>query len=621
MAVGPTADRISGAASAPMTAAEPISPTVSGADRAEKVRSRTRPGLAVVAATTLFFAVCLGFLVNTPSGIAPDEIYQFDRVIAASHGQVILDPEEINVSQGARGYQKTYVATMMWAGSPSWAEYLPLMRDQRPSLAELGGNQRSLDQDVSNYMTQHPPLYYALLGGLTWLVPGGENMPADALFLLLRFFNILLLLPLPLVFWYGARQLVGPGAVAAAAAFLPLLVPGMAKIASSINNDNLAVILGALLLALSIKVMLGNLGLRTALLLCLVAVAGSLTKGTIVFLLIIIPFAYALGVARTRRWPAPKVLIVLGIGAAVAAAWWIRNLILFGDIQPSATGAMTAAANGPVRPPDVPIDYDWFWYNVYIYIPSRFFGSLGLLEPPELPIVIIRGLAGLILVCIPIAVAALRGRRWAMAAVAALPFAELVALLYQVYEHYTNFLILPGLQGRYLYPAAFGLLIPIAIVVGLVLRQQQRWTPMVIAIGGLLVSGWALYISVEYTWLHRGENLAPSNWVRAFRTLVGFFPLPGPVTVVLALLVGALAAAGVVMTVLACTHAPWAGPAATPTGSPTGSPTGKETDSRPALETPSDSVDRADPIVAAPMPPSGAPAEGADGIVSSPRTG
>ena len=49
------------------------------------------------------------------------------------------------------------------------------------------------------------------------------------------------MLPLPWLFHLAARNLVGPGVVANAAVFLPLLVPGLARSATSINNDNLAV--------------------------------------------------------------------------------------------------------------------------------------------------------------------------------------------------------------------------------------------------------------------------------------------------------------------------------------------------------------------------------------------
>jgi len=511
-----------------------------------------RPTLAVVGATMLFFAMCMSFLINTPTGIGPDEPYQFDRVIAARHGQVILDPEEINVSKGARGIERVYIKTQMRRGSASWAEFQPLLRDERPSLAELGGNARSPNRDVSNYMTQHPPLYYGLMGGLTWLIPGAEDMPADILFLIVRMFNVLLLLPLPVLFWFSARQLVGGSPIATAAAFLPLVIPGLARVSATVNNDNLAIVLGAAVVALCAKVLRGDRSVRTAVLLSLLAVAGSLTKGTILFILVLIPIAYGAQALRARRWPAPKVLGILAVGALAAGAWWLRNLLLFGAVQPDAWGKQLARANGGVRQPGVPVDMDHYWQTVYVAVPSRFFGALGLHEPPQLPIAMIWVLSILVVVCFPIAIAILAGRRWDLVILFAVPAAALVMICYQAYLHFQTYLAIPGLQGRYVYPAVFGLVFPIAVVAGLVLGRWRRWAPMLIAAGGLVVSGWAVYTSVEYTWLHRGEQLQPSNWARAFRTLAGFFPLPGAAAATLAVLVAGLVVAGTVLTAVAC---------------------------------------------------------------------
>ena len=405
---------------------------------------------------------------------------------------------------------------------------------------------------MSNYITQHPPLYYGLMGGLTWLVPGAEDMPADALFLLVRMFNVLLLVPLPLLFYCSARWLVGSGPVAAAAASLPLLVPGLARAAAQVNNDNLAILLGAAIVAFSIKVMRGDRSVRTAAVLSGLAVAGSLTKATVLFVLPIIAIAYALQAVRARRWPAPRVLGVLVVGGLAASAWWVRNLVLFGAVQPDAWGTQFARAQGLVRPPDVPVDMNFYWHTIYNAVPSRFFGALGLPDPPQLPGPMVGILSVLLVACIPIAIVAMRGRRWEMVVIAAIPVGALAMTSFQAYRHYLSYLAIPGLQGRYAYPAVFGLLFPIAVVLGLILRRALRWAPLVVAVGGLLVSGWAVYTSVEYTWLPRGEQLQPSTWAQAFRSLAGFFPLPGAVIATLAVLVAGLLVAGTGMTVLAC---------------------------------------------------------------------
>jgi hypothetical protein len=69
---------------------------------------------------------------------------------------------------------------------------------------------------------------------------------------------------------------------------------------------------------------------------------------------------------------------------------------------------------------------------------------------------------------------------------------------------------------------------------------------------GLLVSGWALYTSAEYTWLHRGEHLGPSNWGRAFTKLAEFFPLGHPFSALFAAACAVLVVVALGLTALAC---------------------------------------------------------------------
>ena len=523
-----------------------------GAPRAGTRRSAR---MIVAAATMLFFASCLGFLVNTPTGFAPDETFQFDRVMAAWGGDVVLDPEQINTSTGSRGSERTYYDPYTRQG-PAYADMDPILRENRPSFTDLGGNTRSPQRDVSNYMTQHPPLYYGLMGGLTRLVPGAVDMPADGLYLLIRFFNVLLLLPVPFLFWFSARQLVGTNSIAAAAAFLPLLVPGLARESASINNDNLAIVLGAAIVGLSIKVMRGDNGLRTAAMLAGLAVAASLTKGTILFMLVIIPLAYGTQVFRRRSWPPGRVIGVLVVGAVFSSAWWVRNYLLFGHIQPTALGTQFARAQGPVRTADMPIDMGKFWRYVGDTMPSRVFAPLGRLEPPQLPDVMIWILWALVLATIPVAFVALRGRRWDLTVLVAVPVATLAMVLLQMYLHYASYVAFVGAQGRYAYPSIFGFVFPVAVVAALTLGRHRRWAPVLVTGGGLVVSGWALYTSVEYFWLPRGEQLQPSNWLQALQTLGGYFPLPGAFTVALTLLIGGLVVAGTTLTVLGCRRRP-----------------------------------------------------------------
>ncbi len=523
----------------------------SAADAADVDRTATPVRSArtvVVAATMIFFGVCLSFLLNSPAGVAPDETFQFDRVMAARAGDVILDPEQINVSAGSRNVEKVFYN----AFAADWADRVPALRSDRPSYSELGGEARSPQRDVSNYMTQHPPLYYGLVGGLTYLVPGATDLPGDVLYLAIRFFNVLLMLPLPALFYYAARSLVGVGAVAASAAFLPLLIPGLARGAATVNNDNLAVVLGAAVVALSIAVMGGDNRTRTAALLALLAVAGSLTKATIIFALLLIPVAYGLQVVRARAWPSRRVVVILGLGTVGASAWWVRNYLRLGTIQPDGWGTQFAKAQGRIRTVAEPVDMGDFWRYLLDKMPVRIFSPLGRLEPPQVPTAMVWVLTIVVLLAIPVAMVALPDRRWDLAFIASAPLLSLTVVVYRVYTHYLSYVAFSGAQGRYIYPSVLGLLLPVALAAGVVLGRHRRWAPAVVGCGGLVVSGWAIYTSVEYFWLDDGQQLQPSNWTEALHALGAFFPLPALASAAVAAIVAVLLTAGTVMTVVAC---------------------------------------------------------------------
>jgi hypothetical protein len=150
------------------------------------------------------------------------------------------------------------------------------------------------------------------------------------------------------------------------------------------------------------------------------------------------------------------------------------------------------------------------------------------------------------------ALVVLRGRRWELATLMAVPASAQLMVILQAYLHYRHYLAIPGLQGRYVYPTTFGVLLPLALVAVLVLGRWSRWAPTLLCGLGLLVSGWALYTSAEYTWLHRGERLVPSDWSRAFNTLAAFFPLDRRVFISLVGIGLILVVASAVLVVAAC---------------------------------------------------------------------
>lgn len=479
--------------------------------------------MAVVAGTLAFGAACLAFLIITPTLFGPDETYHVDRVIAAEHGQIVLRPEAINVSAGARGIEATYVPTYL-RGGQSLAAYHSIPRAQRPSVKALGGNSRSPDSDVSNYETQHPPFYYAVMGGLVHLWPGADGLAGDKFVMLLRLFNVLMMLTLPLLFWLSAKWLFGDNPLSRSAPFLPLLVPGLARSASTVNNDNLAIPLGALGLALAIRVLRGDRSLRTAVLIAATATAGMLTKFNVIVVLWTIPVAYFIQYRRTRRVPSRQVFVALGVGAIASGAWWVHNYIAYGKVQPSAWGSQFALAQGPPRG-NIPIDYHYFWHNLYLTVASRFWGALGLLEPPKLPHDTLMVLTAALFALPFVTFAAARGRRWDFALILAAPVVAQISVILEGYAHFRHYLSIPGVQGRYVYPAVFGVLVSFAVGAVLVLRKYSNWAPLLIFGVGTLVTLQGVFKLTEYAWVLRGFKLHPGTVRAAWRALASFSPL------------------------------------------------------------------------------------------------
>jgi hypothetical protein len=528
------------------------SPVVRNGGTSAWSRLVTRGGAWVLAASLLFGSFSLVFLLVTPTFYGPDEVFQFDRVMAASHGDLVVTPGQFRLSVGASKLQTAFIRSGEYLGTSTFGDRAASERPARPSYEAAGGNARPASA-VTNYMSQHPPLYYALMGGLVSLVPGADTMHGDLLVMVIRVFNVLLLLTLPLLFFLIARKLAGDGILARAAAFVPLLVPGLTRSATTINNDNLTIVLCVAVLLFAVSVMRGDRSISTAGWLALLCVGVSLSKGTGLIALVIVPLAYLVQLARTRRWPRPAVLGVLGIGAAGSALWWVRNLIEYRQVQPGGTaGAQLISALGPVRPPGAAIDLANFWRHVYLLLPSRFWGALGMLEPPRLPWAMIWVLCGALVLGLAAAVASMPGRRPEMILLIVLPAGMIVGVAYAAYLHYQTFLAIPGLQGRYLYPTSFGLLFPFAVLAVLVLRRGSRWAPTLLTGCALLVWGWAVYTTVDTLWLPSDVALTPGTWRSGFRQAVAFGPLPGLVTMVLALLAALGVVAGTVMTVLAC---------------------------------------------------------------------
>ncbi|MFI2365976.1 phospholipid carrier-dependent glycosyltransferase [Promicromonospora sp. NPDC019610] len=324
-------------------------------------RPRTVPGV-VWLIVLLHLAVMLAQTAVFPNVRSPDERQHVDLVLQVRQGDAWPWP----------GPGTAYVTRGVTAGGFVGADSLDgpqhladrddvPPRGERPSYRAAGGSATltaegadGRQEPVFNQLVQHPPLYYLLGAGVVGLVPGWQDAPLDQVWLLLRWWNALLALPLPLLLFATARRLRLPEPLPVAAALAPLVVPELTHLESAVNNDNLLVVLGACATLLVARVLTGDLGRRTALLLGLVSSLALLTKGFALMFPAWVLLAYVVAAWRHRRAgqlrSAATSLLVVAVVTVPGIAWWVRNVVVHGMLQPHGTH---------VTPPDLTPVHGW----------------------------------------------------------------------------------------------------------------------------------------------------------------------------------------------------------------------------------------------------------------------
>jgi small subunit ribosomal protein S36 len=286
----------------------------------------------------------------------------------------------------------------------------------------------------------------------------------------------------------------------------------------------------------------GELGPRTAVLAGTITGLGLLTKGFAV----VMPFwvLAALVVALRRSGRAglrPATVAGLAYGATclvVGGWWWIRNVILYGEPLPSRFGEMLRDRG------DSPVDVADFVHRWAYTTTRRFWGAFGWFDV-YLPTIAIT-LATIVCVVALVAFCARRDRvahtpvgdRLVLVA----PFLLLLVTQFSLsFRRYLESGQLPGLQGRYWFPALAALAIAIALGLGnLVRRHIDRLPLAVLAAAGAmqLVAGVTI---MRHYWGAPGVDIT-----ERIRAAVAWSPLPGEL-----LATGAVVAAvvGIVTTV------------------------------------------------------------------------
>jgi 4-amino-4-deoxy-L-arabinose transferase-like glycosyltransferase len=513
--------------------------------------------LAIWLVVALQTMLMVGLTVLYPPFQAPDEAAHIDYVLAHRHGQWFD-------GTGERRLQAGVVVARGQVPATQFREHVggraPLPRSMRKSFDSLGTG--ASDDPFPNQMTQHPPLYYAAAAGFSYLLPGFDHRRFDLQIFWLRLFSVLLLAPVPLLIYGAARRAGRRHSVALVAAIIPLSMPVYLRTGASVTNDSLVTLLTVVVAALLVRVAWGDLGRRTAVLLGLAWGAALLTKGFALALPPAIVLAYLVGatgpVKDRFRAAWPGIVISGGVGLAVGGWWWIRNVVVYGTVQPDGfadlSDALRQQAFGRDRPGAGDID---FFATFFRLLGQRMWGSLGLTDDPSLPHVVLFTASALFLAALVASVVAgstrfrgsLNTSGWTVGRALSLilPAALMLGAMYVGSRSFYLRGHQPiGINARYLTPAILGLAICAAVVLDLAAGRLRRWLPAVALVASLLfvaLSGYRV-LSVEMS----SASPDPSRRLTdALHFVVGWAPFPSAVTGALVVLTVLLALASVVV--------------------------------------------------------------------------
>lgn len=493
-----------------------------------------------------------------PPYVAFDEPQHVDMVVAIAEDGEYPAPAERELALGVAQSSDTVYSGNRLRGP--YTEQNAVPRDERRSLTEYGGLEPApTPPRYPNQMTQHPPAYYGLVAVVAELVPGEQDWAYDRTVALLRLTSALLLAPLPLLLWLGARRLLGDGPPAVAASALPLLVPGMTRTGGSVNNDVLVMLVAGALLVLLARVVTGDLRLRTAAGVGAVCAVALLTKGTAMPVLVAVPLAYAVGWRRSGTRLPWRQLVVVGSVAMLGGWWWVRNLVSYGALQPSGYGPEAEAAIEATAPPP-PWTFDRWWPH-FERLEGRFWSALGMIDiPAALPVWTVRALTVVAVVAIVFALVAgsdLAGGRWT-ALVLLTPFVLLfVALFRTTLSAYLDNGLPAGIQGRYLYGGAVIAAPVVAAGLATALGPLRRFSAVAVVAVGVGVQALAVAAVLRGFYLPGDRSVDRLNNLRAAAdNLSAWSPFPPGATVVPFVLAAVLALAALAAAALTARSEP-----------------------------------------------------------------
>jgi hypothetical protein len=515
-----------------------------------------RVPLVVWATTALHVGLLLAFAFLYPPFTGFDETQHVDAVLSIRHGDGWPAPQERELSEGI-----VAVATpvLQAASQLPFSDDELLPRDERPSVAELGVERDSVGQLLPNQITQHPPLYYALQAGVLAVLPGSADWAYDK--------TVGSCASSASCSWRRCRCSPGPppgrcGPRPWSGRSPPCCRVGAAAAARRVERQQRRCVRARLRVrpAAARPVAGGDVRRRTVVLTGVGVGVAMLTKGFALVLPLPVALAFLVGArrggARPASWTAGLLpaFLSLTVAFAVGGWWWLRNLLLYGRVQPSGWPASYRdVLRLEPRGPDEPARLTDFVAGSYSRLSERFWGGLEInyVGPDTFPHWWTDTLAAATAIALLAAVVAARRDRLPLTVAVLVPFAcTLGVIVYGIWTGFTYSPDFPGAQGRYLFGNLPSLAAAVALGLVALTRRASRAVPVGAALlaVGMQVAG--LYSVLSRSWLpvYDGRGRA-ARYGDALDGILDYAPWPSAVPLTAFALTGLAVVAVLVLAV------------------------------------------------------------------------
>jgi 4-amino-4-deoxy-L-arabinose transferase-like glycosyltransferase len=436
---------------------------------------RTVPRFVWLAALTLLLVALLGSLV-LPQLRIPDEKHNADMVLMAQEGDWLRE--------GWPGLDERRIDPAIIAASLS-----------------LGRRERALQE---NRAGQHPPFFYLMAAATSSLATIAIEEPDLALRLwTYRLISVAVTALLPITYYLIASELTSNKWVRLASALLPLCIPGITlRDGSMINTDALLMFLISVSILMSLRIAKGDLSLRNAVVLGVFTGLAALTKGHALFLIPVLVVAYLIPLIRhrqlTRQW-LRSALVASGITLVVGGWWWIRNLLVYGMIQPVRT-----APDPPVGAPTLE-GLDWLTEATQRLVGNFWGGGFALGGRAYMPLFWILTIF-VVIACIA---GWLRSSDRGTSSVSSLYAVLLVASVIVSSAYFSSERgRVVAVHGRYFFPGLAGVAPLIALGAATFIRRRTHWLPTLFVVSSLTMTFLAIEFMLDQYWSSFGPGLA-----------------------------------------------------------------------------------------------------------------